>query len=100
MFGRRPHLPDESSRCALNRHIHETLGTKLKWIAEEPTHPLHVAEYFSIRVMGALYDPRQRAIASTFAVEIRGPIEVRAEALDFKGFDRIHLPTAQSFGLG
>ena len=91
---------NESVRCALDRHIHETLGMKVRWIVKEPIHPLFVAEYFSIWDRGALYDPRQHAIALTFAVEIRGPIQIGGEACDFKWFDRKHLPTARSFGFG
>jgi ADP-ribose pyrophosphatase YjhB (NUDIX family) len=99
LIGGRIYL-NESFPCALSRHIHETLGTAIQWIAEEPIHPLYVAEYFSVPVRGALYDPRQHAIAFTLAVEIRGPIEVAGEALDFKWFSRKHLPTARSFGFG
>ena len=90
----------ESIRSALDRHIHETLGTKVQWTADDPITPLFVAEYFSIRLRGALYDPRQHAVASTFAVEIHGPIEIGGEALDFKWFDRRQLPNARSFGFG
>jgi ADP-ribose pyrophosphatase YjhB (NUDIX family) len=91
---------NESFQSALDRQIHETLGGKVQWISKEPAHPIFVAEYFSTQVRGALYDPRQHAVALTFAIEIRGPVEIGGEAIDFRWFGRKKLPKARSFGFG
>jgi ADP-ribose pyrophosphatase YjhB (NUDIX family) len=99
LIGGRVYL-NETFRFALDRHIYETLGRKVHWISKAPIQPLFVAEYLSKGVRGALYDPRQHAIASTFAVKIRGTIEIGGEAFDFKWFHRNKLPTARSFGFG
>jgi ADP-ribose pyrophosphatase YjhB (NUDIX family) len=93
-------LRNESTRAAIRRQIHETLGTKVRCFLARKPEPLMVAEYFSVRRPRFLFDPRQHAIALTFSVEARGAIRPQGEALDFRWFDVRCLLPASSFGFG
>jgi hypothetical protein len=59
-----------------------------------------VTEYFSVRRGGALFDPRQHAVALVFCAQVRGVIQAQGEALEFRWFDPQRLPRAASFGFG
>jgi ADP-ribose pyrophosphatase YjhB (NUDIX family) len=83
---------NESLRVAIKRHVREALGKNARCI-ETPDQPLFVAEYFSRpKEKGSPFDPRKHAIGLTFAVQIRGPLKPRGEALDFRWFNRQQLP--------
>lgn len=91
---------NESLRAAIVRQIHEVLGARARCVLNVPVQPVLIAEYFSRRLKGHLFDPRHDAVGLTFAVEIRGGIRPMGEALDFKWFDPEELPGSNLFGFG
>ena len=89
-------LRNESLAEAVTRHLHETLGSEIDF--DTSSAPLFIAEYFTTRRPGFLYDPRQHAIAATYAFEIRGEPRASGEASRFQWFHSASLPPRDEFG--
>jgi ADP-ribose pyrophosphatase YjhB (NUDIX family) len=93
-------LINESFRTAIIREVTGALGEKVQCAVNDPLQPMYVAEYFSQKRKGKLYDPRQHAIGLTFQVQIKGKIDPRGETLKYQWFDVREIPRPADFGFG
>jgi ADP-ribose pyrophosphatase YjhB (NUDIX family) len=93
LVGGRVHRSETLSR-ALKRHLHETLGTEVRWPAVDASRPATVAEYFPHPVPDGLRDARQHAIALTYVIRVDGPVRAGGEAVDFAWFEPATAPAA------
>jgi ADP-ribose pyrophosphatase YjhB (NUDIX family) len=91
-------LLNEPLRVAVNRQVREALGDEVRVQLYAP--PITIVEYFSRRLKGLPYDPRQHAIGVTYAVRVTGRIRARGEALEFRWFSRKTLPSPREIGFG
>lgn len=92
-------LRNESALEAVNRHVRETLGPHIACVPIQDQ-PLYVAEYFTESKPARLHDPRQHAIALTYAGLLTGEPLVRGEAMRFEWFSPTELPPREAFGFG
>jgi len=91
-------LRNEKAHDAVRRHVEETLGPEARCdITGEQ--PLYVAEYFTDR-RSPLVDPRQHAIALTYAGILSGDFAPSGEAHRFDWFSPSELPARDLFGFG
>jgi ADP-ribose pyrophosphatase YjhB (NUDIX family) len=91
-------LLNESLQEAVNRQVRETLGAEVRLRLYK--RPIAVVEYFSRRLKGLPYDPRQHAIGLTYAVRLSGRTRPQGEALEFCWFSRSTLPSPKKIGFG
>jgi ADP-ribose pyrophosphatase YjhB (NUDIX family) len=91
---------NEPFRRAVLRQVHDALGSGVRCVVNKAIQPLFVAEYFSQRLKGSLFDPRQHAVGLIFTVNIRGIISTSGETLDFRWFNSHELPIPRLFGFG
>lgn len=82
----------------LTRQLRETLGDAVRFTAAPDLQPLFVAQYFTQdRGVGAL-DPRQHAVALSYALAVDGDIAPAGEAHDFRWFELTALPAPAEWG--
>ena len=91
---------NEPLRDAVARQVHDAIGKHVRCILPANLQPLFIAEYFSKRVSGSLFDPRKHAIGLTFVVQIQGQTQPQGEAIDFRWFTLDQLPNSKYFGFG
>jgi ADP-ribose pyrophosphatase YjhB (NUDIX family) len=91
-------LLNEPLHDAVTRQMRETLGGRVHCVVAD--YPIAVVQYFSRRIKGHAYDPRQHAIGLTYAVRLSGRIGARGEALEFRWFSRAELPSTRHIGFG
>jgi ADP-ribose pyrophosphatase YjhB (NUDIX family) len=91
---------NESFPQAVQRQLHETLGTAITFDLRRIDQPLFVAQYFTTRRTIGIVDPRQHTIGLTFALPIAGDPQPQGEALSFQWFPPTKLPSARQFGFG
>ena len=91
---------NESFAEAVQRQLHETLGTAITFDLHTIDQPLYVAQYFTTARPVGIVDPRQHAIGLTFALPIAGDPQPQGEALSFQWFPPTKLPSARQFGFG
>jgi ADP-ribose pyrophosphatase YjhB (NUDIX family) len=88
---------NESIVHAINRELQDALGAEIDYHLPEEIQPDYVAQYFPIHKKNAGFDPRQHAIGLTFCVPIKGIIKPQREAIDFKWYKYLQIPTPDNF---
>jgi ADP-ribose pyrophosphatase YjhB (NUDIX family) len=91
---------DEPIGDAAQRHLTETLGSKVSPLARDWTAPDLIAEYARSPGGGAPVDPDQHAVALTYVVDLDGEPVAAGEATGFAWFEAESLPAAAEFGFG
>ncbi len=92
-------LHGETVSEAIDRHVRTTLGDAVTWHSGTGEQPLWVHQYFPDPRVGYGLDPRQHAVALTYAVRLQGDPAPKGEALDFRWFDVAELDRVP-FGFG
>ncbi len=85
---------------ALARHVHDTLGERVRFATTSGDQPIYVAQYAPDARPGFGLDPRRHAIALTFAITLEGEVKPQGEAFEFRWFAADSPPTASAFGFG
>lgn len=90
----------ESLGAAIRRELTAALGDDVAVAVEEDEQPHFVAQYAPDAGWPFLPDPRKHAVALTYALEIKGSVRPRGEALDFRWSPLAALPARPSWGFG
>lgn len=89
---------NESLIEGAGRQIRETLGPEVRFALPFDAQPAYVAQYFTNHRPEGPLDPRQHAVAMTYAVAIEGEARPGGEAYAFQWFAMDALPGANEWG--
>ena len=84
--------------AAVRRQMTEALGRQIRPHIMPDQQPLYVAQYSAGGRSPFALDPRQHSVSLTYAVEMKGVLIPRGEAIQFEWFEIENIPPARQIG--